>query len=471
MKGVLILENGQKFYGNMLMDEPAVGEVVFNTGMTGYQETFTDPSYAGQIITMTYPLIGNYGLFHEIEQADRPYAAGFIVSELCEEPSNWQNEGKLSTFIMTHHIPCLYGVDTRAITRAIRSQGVMKGVIVPETMEESAIKELFDTPLETQLVRRVTTREIKHMGDGRFHVAVMDYGAKANILRELVNSDCRLTIFPAETKAEEVLAVNPDGIFLSNGPGDPKDVPYIVEEVKKMNATVNEMLGDIVKVTPSSKAVGDMAIFMVQNNLTPDNIIEKGKNIDFPDSIVSYFQGMMGQPEGGFPEDLQKIVLKDKEPLTCRPGELLPDEDLDADAEYLKKEYGIVRYEWESFGYDMALPPGKNSLHLPFYQTNTSQYCTLYAKCMTGERGKQKLAEECPKFCKDYAFLYPDHLMMIGRYNSLFALDSRIFEDGSGSGTGTEIGTKIKTEEILKKWKKAGMDRLVVNLLDPGVKR
>ena len=206
MKGVLILENGQKFYGNMLMDEPAVGEVVFNTGMTGYQETFTDPSYAGQIITMTYPLIGNYGLFHEIEQADRPYAAGFIVSELCEEPSNWQNEGKLSTFIMTHHIPCLYGVDTRAITRAIRSQGVMKGVIVPETMEESAIKELFDTPLETQLVRRVTTREIKHMGDGRFHVAVMDYGAKANILRELVNSDCRLTLFPAETKAEEVLA-------------------------------------------------------------------------------------------------------------------------------------------------------------------------------------------------------------------------------------------------------------------------
>ena len=203
MKGVLILENGQKFYGNMLMDEPAVGEVVFNTGMTGYQETFTDPSYAGQIITLTYPIIGNYGLFHEIEQADRPYAAGFIVSELCEEPSNWQNEGKLSTFIMTHHIPCLYGVDTRAITRAIRSQGVMKGVIVPETMEESAIKELFDTPLETQLVRRVTTREIKHMGDGRFHVAVMDYGAKANILRELVNSALRLQEQQALQRSEQ----------------------------------------------------------------------------------------------------------------------------------------------------------------------------------------------------------------------------------------------------------------------------
>ena len=234
MKGVLILENGRKFYGHMLAHDAAVGEVVFNTGMTGYQETFTDPSYAGQIITMTYPLIGNYGLFHEIEQADRPYAAGFIVSELCPFPSNWQNEGPLSTFILSHHIPCLYGVDTRALTRAIRQQGVMKGVIVPADMQENAVQELFDTPLETQLVRRVTTRTIGHEGDGPRHVAVMDYGAKRNILRNLVQEGCRLTIFPAETKAADVLAVNPDGIFLSNGPGDPKDVPYIVEEVKKM---------------------------------------------------------------------------------------------------------------------------------------------------------------------------------------------------------------------------------------------
>ncbi|MGE1062346.1 carbamoyl phosphate synthase small subunit [Megasphaera paucivorans] len=234
MKGVLILENGRKFYGHMLAHEAAVGEVVFNTGMTGYQETFTDPSYAGQIITMTYPLIGNYGLFHEIEQANKPYANGFIVSELCDMPSNWQNEGTLSTFIMTHHIPCLYGVDTRAITRSIRQQGVMKGVIVPADMEENAVKELFDTPLETQLVQQVTTRTIRHQGSGRFHVAVMDYGAKTNILKDLVKNDCRLTVFPAATKAEDVLAINPDGIFLSNGPGDPKDVPHIVNEVKKM---------------------------------------------------------------------------------------------------------------------------------------------------------------------------------------------------------------------------------------------
>lgn len=156
-------------------------------------------------------------------------------------------------------------------------------------------------------------------------------------------------------------------------------------------------------------------------------------------------------------------------------SKFLEENSLNADfyREHLEKEYGIARYEWESCGYDMAFPVGKNSLHLPFYQTNTSQYCTLYAKCITGERGKQKLVKQCPGFCKDYAFLYPDHLKMVGRYNSLFALDDRIFKRDFGveTGTGTEIGTKIKTEEMLKKWKKAGVDRLVVNLLDPGEKR
>ncbi|WP_289001359.1 carbamoyl phosphate synthase small subunit [uncultured Megasphaera sp.] len=234
MRGCLVLENGQKFYGQLLMDDPAVGEVVFNTGMTGYEETFTDPSYAGQIITMTYPLIGNYGTLKDIQQADRPYAAGFILSELCDRPSNWQNEGTLASFIMTHRIPCLYGVDTRAITRAIRSHGVMKGVIVPEYMADADVQSLLATPLETLLVKQVTPKSVRKMGDGRFHVAVMDFGAKANILKSLVKNDCRLTVFPAYTKAEEVLAVNPDGIFLSNGPGDPQDLPEVIAEVKKL---------------------------------------------------------------------------------------------------------------------------------------------------------------------------------------------------------------------------------------------
>lgn len=234
MKGILILESGERFYGEMLTAEPAVGEVVFNTGMTGYQETFTDPSYAGQIITMTYPLIGNYGLFHEIEQADRPYAKGFVLSELCDSPSNWQNEGPLATFIMTHHIPCIYDVDTRAVTRVIRNHGVMKGVIVPETMSEEEIKELMSTELDKDVIEQVSTRKVKKRGKGKYHVAVMDYGAKENILRELIKNDCSITVLPCHTSSEEILALNPDGIFLSNGPGDPEDVPEMVAEVKKL---------------------------------------------------------------------------------------------------------------------------------------------------------------------------------------------------------------------------------------------
>ena len=146
---------------------------------------------------------------------------------------------------------------------------------------------------------------------------------------------------------------------------------------------------------------------------------------------------------------------------TASGSKFLEENSLNADfyREYLEKEYGIVRFEWESCSYDMTLPTGKNSLHLPFYQTNTSQYCTLYAKCTTGERGKQKLVKQCPGFCKDYAFLYPDHLKMVGRHNSLFALDDRIFANDPGSGIG------MKTKEILTKWKAAGADRLVVKLL------
>lgn len=150
-------------------------------------------------------------------------------------------------------------------------------------------------------------------------------------------------------------------------------------------------------------------------------------------------------------------------------GKFLEENSLNAGfyREYLEKEYGIARFEWESCGYDMAFPVGKNSLHLPFYQTNTSQYCTLYAKCTTGERGKQKLVKQCPGFCKDYAFLYPDHLKMVGRYNSLFALDGRIFEDDPGfeSGIENEVGIKTGIKEMVQKWKTAGTDRLVVNLL------
>ena len=236
MKGKLVLEDGSVFEGTILGGAPTVGEVVFNTGMTGYQEILTDPSYADQIITLTYPLIGNYGTLNAIAQAPKPYCKGLIVGELCDFPSNWQNEGSFIEYLRLQGIPCLYDVDTRAITRAIRSQGVMRGVLVRADFPEEELKTLFAQELLTDQVMRVTTKWQGIRGDKNadFHVAVLDYGAKENILRGLEASNCRLTIFPADSKAEDILAVNPDGIFLSNGPGDPKDLGYAVEEVKKL---------------------------------------------------------------------------------------------------------------------------------------------------------------------------------------------------------------------------------------------
>ena len=236
MTGKLVLENGTIFEGTLLGGMPIVGEVVFNTGMTGYQEILTDPSYADQIITLTYPLVGNYGVTREVDQSSKPYCKAMIVGELCTFPSNWQNEGTFEEYMRSHGIPCLYNVDTRAITRAIRSHGVMKGVICPTDTPQEKIDALLAQPLATDHIMRVTTKWEGRRGQdtAEFHVAMYDFGVKENILQSLENEGCRLTIFPAHTKAETVMACNPDGIFLSNGPGDPKDVPEIVEEIKKL---------------------------------------------------------------------------------------------------------------------------------------------------------------------------------------------------------------------------------------------
>lgn len=236
MKGKLVLADGSVFEGLYLGGAPVLGEVVFNTGMTGYQEILTDPSYADQIITLTYPLIGNYGVYKEIAQASKPYARGMIVGELCTFPSNWQNEGTFEEYMRTFGIPCLYDVDTRAVTRTIRDHGVMKGIICPLDTPEETIKNLLDQPLPRNQIMTVTTKWEGFRGDesADFHVAVYDFGVKENILRSLQAAGCRLTIFPADTKAETVLAAKPDGIFLSNGPGDPKDVPFAQEEIKKL---------------------------------------------------------------------------------------------------------------------------------------------------------------------------------------------------------------------------------------------
>lgn len=234
MKGKLILEDGSVFTGDLLNEYKATGEVVFNTGMTGYQEILTDPSYCSQIVTLTFPLIGNYGVADKFMQSRKSFVNGFIIGELCDEGSNWQKENELAKFLNDQKIPCLYNVDTRAVTRTIRSQGCMKGIIVSEDASQEEIDKLMAVPIKQDVVAEVTTPETYVMDNDGLHVVVMDFGIKQNILNSLHNLGCKLTVVPADTKADEIMAMNPDGIFLSNGPGDPKDVPEVIEEVKKL---------------------------------------------------------------------------------------------------------------------------------------------------------------------------------------------------------------------------------------------
>ena len=238
MKGKLILEDGSVYTGELLDSETsAVGEVVFTTTMTGYQESLTDPSFCGQILTMTYPLIGNYGAAEKFMQSRRSFVRGFVIGELCDAPNNWQSEESLTDFLRENNIPCLYYVDTRAVTRHIRSAGAMKGVIVPENMSESEIAALQSEELPRNVVEIVTTPEVYTLETetpNAPHIVAMDFGVKRSILQNINRIGAKVTVVPAHTSAEEVLALNPDGVFLSNGPGDPTDVPEIVEEVRKL---------------------------------------------------------------------------------------------------------------------------------------------------------------------------------------------------------------------------------------------
>lgn len=231
----LILENGDRFTGKAFGHiHDVVGEVVFTTNMTGYQETLTDPSFCGQIVVMTYPLIGNYGCNAMFNQNKKSFFQGFVIGELCDTPSNWRSEETLEQFLEAQDVPALVGVDTRAITRKIRDNGVMQGVIVPAEMPQEEVEALLNTPAVHNQVEQVTTKEVYTLGDGKYNIAVLDFGIKQNIINFLLSFDARLTVFPAFTSPEEVKACNPDGVFLSNGPGDPSDLPEIIENIKQL---------------------------------------------------------------------------------------------------------------------------------------------------------------------------------------------------------------------------------------------
>lgn len=235
MKAKLILENGMIFEGRALgYVEETVGEVVFNTGMTGYQQVLTDPSYYGQIVTMTYPLMGNYGINLEDGESVSPKVRGLIVREAAEFPNNFRCEIKLSDYLKNNKIIALEGIDTRALTKVLRSSGTMRGIITTEELSESYVSKKLKEFSNEDAVERVTTEKIYSIeGEGQ-HFAVLDFGIKANILRSLKKRGCKLTVFPAHSSLEDILKVNPDKIFLSNGPGDPEDLPQVISNIKEL---------------------------------------------------------------------------------------------------------------------------------------------------------------------------------------------------------------------------------------------
>ena len=237
MKAFLILEDGHVFKGTSIgSTRDVISEIVFNTSMTGYLEVMTDPSYAGQIVCMTYPLIGNYGINLDDMESAGPRLKGFIVREKCDYPNNWRCEFELDDYLKQNKIMGIEDVDTRAITKALRDTGTMKGIITTrgKDLTDSQIKLKFDSLNNKNVIRECTIKEKYEIPGAGTHIAFVDMGAKRGLIRDFKSRGCRLTVFPAFTSAEEILSVNPDGIFLSNGPGDPKDVPEIIETVKKL---------------------------------------------------------------------------------------------------------------------------------------------------------------------------------------------------------------------------------------------
>ncbi len=261
-KAVLVLEDGTHFEGLSFGAEgERTGEVVFNTSLTGYQEILTDPSYNGQIVTMTYPLIGNYGINPNDFESTKPQVEGFIVREHCKIPSNYRSTQSLGAFLNDNDILGIEGIDTRALTRHIRLQGAMKGVLTTVEADIAGLTQKaneYPGLIGRDLVSQVTcsesyrwtenlydvTQNRQSVGsEPRFRVAAYDFGVKQSSLRHLVSRGCDVTVFPADTPAEQLLETEPDGIFLSNGPGDPEPVEYAVENIRQLIRTEKPIFG------------------------------------------------------------------------------------------------------------------------------------------------------------------------------------------------------------------------------------
>lgn len=236
MKGILLLEDGTVFEGKGFGKKgTAVGELVFNTSMTGYEEILTDPSYAGQIVTMTYPLIGNYGVNNIEKESAKIHAKGFIVKKRCTTPSNYMCEGTLDNMLKEMDTVGIYDVDTRKITKKIRSVGALKCVISNDGLTIEELKKiLIEEKLKEEFMTDVSTDKVIHIEGKGPRVTLVDFGAKKNIVNNLKARGCDVTIVPYNTSYEDIVKINPDGVLLSNGPGDPKTVTEGIELAKKV---------------------------------------------------------------------------------------------------------------------------------------------------------------------------------------------------------------------------------------------
>lgn len=236
MKAFLILEDGAVFEGTSIGSaKEVISEIVFNTSMTGYLEVLTDPSYAGQAVVMTYPLIGNYGICYEDMESGKPWPDGFIVRELSRIPSNFRSEDTIQNFLKQYDIPGISGIDTRALTKILREKGTMNGMITTTVYHDlSEPVSRMKGYSVTGVVKAASCKETSVLPGSGKKVALLDLGAKRNIARSLNERGCEVTIYPCDTPAEQILAANPDGIMLSNGPGDPKENVEIIAEIRKL---------------------------------------------------------------------------------------------------------------------------------------------------------------------------------------------------------------------------------------------
>jgi len=242
-KAKLVLEEGSIFTGELFgAEEESAGEIVFNTSMTGYQEILTDPSYKGEIVCMTYPLIGNYGINEDDFESFKSHVNGFIVKEFAEEPENWRLKKKLERYLKENGITAISGIDTRALTKILRQEGTMRGII---TTENSNDKELIEKAKKApglsgrDLVSQVSRKEVEKYGAGnKYRVVLVDCGAKDNIKNSLLARNCEVIMVPASTSVKKILDFSPDGVMVSNGSGDPEDADYVAK-------TIAELLGEV----------------------------------------------------------------------------------------------------------------------------------------------------------------------------------------------------------------------------------